>query len=155
MRPYRTFTKNKLGSIAYVRGATGKVTAHLTECGTKGKLIRGKNANSLYTRSFVRGKSANTKSEALKNLDVRLAQIANSILSKRTDKELLAYLRRVNFVVVFGELYHVNSDKLHDPASAYNIASGGLDKFRFYARRVLNVQEVVKEQPVTETQKAA
>ncbi|KKN19840.1 hypothetical protein LCGC14_0941660 [marine sediment metagenome] len=139
MRPYRTFTKNSLGAIAYT-GKDGEVVACLTACEWGGDyLLSGPWRRPRWPFlsscvSFIKGMPGKDKTQARDNLDRRLVRIARTVLSKATDAQLRKYLKRLGFVVEDGR----NGLSFWENKARWIIAeSNGLSKARFYARRVM------------------
>ena len=126
MRPYRTFTKNGLGSAGYEVTSSGKVIAYLTTCG--GGLF-----NSAFSIKFIKGSPGKDRPAARDNLDKRIVQIARSVLSKSTDAQLAAYLKRIGFLA--------SETHLHATIGLHIVGGNGFNRARFFARRVLQAQE--------------
>jgi hypothetical protein len=142
MRPYRTFTKNSHGAVAYVPTRVGNVVAHLTTCVGGGTWRPSHHSGPI---SFVKGRPGKNKAEARDNLDKRLVQIAHSVLSKRTDAQLRAYLKRIGFVTTGSGLRFLYTNGYGFSQGYYVIhCDNGLDKVRFYAKRILRAHKASK-----------
>jgi hypothetical protein len=131
MRPYRTFTKTRRGTIAYSKSRKGKWTAHITACNYGGEYIWPWSAGPRW--SFIKGLPGGSRAQARDNLDKRLVYIARKVIAK-DDKQLRRYLKRLGFEALSGGLRDTGS------RVGYGyVVEGceGLRKARFYARRIL------------------